>query len=112
MEKASEKPVKMLPYSPFRGKSFLKMLNLKILVFIAIFPIFLPSVIAQAPASSVSSSRSGNATAFFPLSQLKEGMRGTARTVFHGSEPEDFPHMGYFGTSLPKFRQCILHVVR
>ena len=66
------------------------MLNLKILVFIAIFPIFLPSVIAQAPASSVSSSRSGNATAFFPLSQLKEGMRGTARTVFHGSEPEDF----------------------
>ncbi len=27
---------------------------------------------------------------FFPLSQLKEGMRGTARTVFRGSEPEEF----------------------
>ena len=27
---------------------------------------------------------------FFPLSELKEGMRGTARTVFRGSEPEDF----------------------
>lgn len=27
---------------------------------------------------------------FFPLSDLKEGMRGTARTVFRGSEAEDF----------------------
>ena len=27
---------------------------------------------------------------FFPLSELKEGMRGTARTVFRGSEPEEF----------------------
>lgn len=40
----------------------------------------------------------GNATAtisssgsqFLPLSQIKEGMRGTARTVFQGSEPEEF----------------------
>ena len=29
-------------------------------------------------------------TQFFPLSELKEGMRGTARTVFRGSEPEEF----------------------
>lgn len=27
---------------------------------------------------------------FFPLSELKEGMRGTARTVFRGSQPEEF----------------------
>lgn len=27
---------------------------------------------------------------FFPLSELKEGMRGTAWTVFRGSEPEEF----------------------
>ena len=27
---------------------------------------------------------------FFPLSELKEGMRGTARTVFRGSESEEF----------------------
>ena len=27
---------------------------------------------------------------FFPLSELKEGMRGTARTVFRGSEAEEF----------------------
>ena len=29
-------------------------------------------------------------SAFFPLSELKEGLRGTARTVFRGSEPEEF----------------------
>ncbi len=27
---------------------------------------------------------------FFPVSELKEGMKGTARTVFRGSEPEEF----------------------
>ena len=27
---------------------------------------------------------------FFPLSELREGMKGTARTVFRGSEPEEF----------------------
>ena len=31
-----------------------------------------------------------SAVQFFPLSELKEGMRGTARTVFRGSEPEEF----------------------
>ncbi len=30
------------------------------------------------------------AVQFFPLSELKEGMRGTARTVFRGSAPEEF----------------------
>lgn len=29
-------------------------------------------------------------TAFFPVSELREGMKGTARTVFQGSEPEEF----------------------
>ncbi|MEZ5425042.1 MAG: SpoIVB peptidase S55 domain-containing protein [Pyrinomonadaceae bacterium] len=29
-------------------------------------------------------------TQFFPLSELKEGMRGTARTVFRGDKPEEF----------------------
>jgi len=39
---------------------------------------------------------SGTATAgsgkvaFMPLSELKEGMHGVAKTVFRGSEPEDF----------------------
>ncbi len=35
-------------------------------------------------------SETSSRTQFFPLSSLKEGMRGTARTVFRGSEPEDF----------------------
>jgi hypothetical protein len=29
-------------------------------------------------------------SAFFPLSEVKEGIRGVARTVFRGSEPEEF----------------------
>jgi hypothetical protein len=39
----------------------------------------------------VNASTQGNAAVpFFPLSQLKEGMKGVARTVFRGSEPEEF----------------------
>lgn len=40
-------------------------------------------------ASTVKTTSASNAN-FFPLSELKEGMRGTARTVFRGSEPEEF----------------------
>ena len=29
-------------------------------------------------------------TEFFPVSEIREGLKGTARTVFHGSEPEEF----------------------
>ena len=52
------------------------------------------SAFAQIAASSASAggpeiSRDGK-TRFFPLSAVKEGMHGTARTVFHGSEPEEF----------------------
>jgi len=32
----------------------------------------------------------GSNAQFFPLSELREGMKGTARTVFRGSEPEEF----------------------
>lgn len=40
----------------------------------------------DAPRNSVSAAK----TQFFPLSQLKEGMKGSAWTVFRGSEPEEF----------------------
>ncbi|MCA1625219.1 MAG: hypothetical protein LC768_12575 [Acidobacteria bacterium] len=33
---------------------------------------------------------SASSAQFFPLSELKEGMKGTAWTVFRGSEPEEF----------------------
>src|SRR6266478_4924915 len=29
-------------------------------------------------------------TQIFPVAELKEGMRGSAKTVFHGTEPEEF----------------------
>ena len=37
-----------------------------------------------------SKAAAGEQVQFMPLSEVKEGMRGTARTVFRGSEPEDF----------------------
>ncbi len=39
---------------------------------------------------TVSSRTPSNNTRFLPLSELKEGMRGTARTVFRGAESEEF----------------------
>jgi hypothetical protein len=49
-------------------------------------------IYAQSAGPSIAkTSGSANATIpFFPLSELKEGMKGTARTVFRGSEPEEF----------------------
>jgi len=50
------------------------------------------SVFAQTQAKNTTRINSGtnSKTQFFPLSELKEGMKGTARTVFRGSEPEEF----------------------
>ncbi len=72
------------------GKSFFKMLNKRFPAFIVLFIAFSFNVFAQAP--SVRGTSGGEITSanFFPLSQLKEGMHGKARTVFRGSEPEEF----------------------
>jgi len=44
-----------------------------------------------AQVSTSNSMSAGTRTAkLFPLSELKDGMRGVARTVFRGSEPEEF----------------------
>ena len=53
---------------------------------------FCPASFAQTQAvnSPKTESVTRSSAQFFPLSELKEGMRGTARTVFRGSEPEDF----------------------
>ena len=45
--------------------------------------------LAQVTDASGAKPRS-TAVKVFPLSELKEGMKGTARTVFRGSEPEEF----------------------
>jgi hypothetical protein len=50
------------------------------------------TVFGQTQAVNVSKNATAVKTsaAFFPLSELREGMRGTAMTVFRGSEPEEF----------------------
>ncbi len=72
------------------GKSFFKMLNVRFPTFIVIFIAISLNVFAQAPAVRGTSGGENTSGNFFPLSQLKEGMHGKARTVFRGSEPEEF----------------------
>ncbi|MEO8573930.1 MAG: hypothetical protein ABI481_08165 [Pyrinomonadaceae bacterium] len=66
------------------------MLNLRIPAFLLVFIAFSLNVFAQTPAAYTGSSSQTGSTAFFPLSQVREGMNGKARTVFRGSEPEEF----------------------
>lgn len=60
--------------------------------FILLSLIFAPVISAQdsAPKAASSASAGETGTDFFPVSELKEGMKGTARTVFTGSESEEF----------------------
>lgn len=44
----------------------------------------------QAVKINPSTAKPTNKTQFFPLNELKEGMKGTAWTVFRGTEPEEF----------------------
>ena len=64
--------------------------NLKILALISIFWAFSSGALAQQPVTKAGLKTDNPTSAFFPLSELKEGMRGTARTVFRGSEAEEF----------------------
>ena len=45
---------------------------------------------AQQRAATITTSAPATATALFPLEDLRSGMKGVARTVFTGSEPEEF----------------------
>jgi hypothetical protein len=70
---------------------FFKMLNPRILFLIAINWTFSLILAAQVPTPGTASPAAGTgASGFLPLSLVKEGMRGTARTVFRGSEAEEF----------------------
>lgn len=64
--------------------------NLKFLALVSIFWAFSSIGAAQQPAVKVGLKADTPRSVFFPLSELKEGMRGTARTVFRGSEAEEF----------------------
>ena len=69
---------------------FLTMINARNLgIILLILTIFGVSP-AQQVAVNGPGGKTGNSAQFMPLSAVKEGMRGTARTVFRGAEPEDF----------------------
>src|SRR5688572_9502092 len=68
------------------------MINKKIIIASLVVLTFCLNIFGQTQAKLSEKIASGKSsrTQFFPLSDLKEGMRGTARTVFRGSEPEEF----------------------
>jgi hypothetical protein len=69
-----------------KGKKFLTMFNIVLPLFFAIFAIF-PAV-ALSQFQQISSSP--RMPAVMPLTDIKEGMRGTATTVFVGNKPQEF----------------------
>jgi hypothetical protein len=75
-----------------RKEVILTMINKKIFIASFVFLTLCASVFGQTQArlNQTTVSEVSSRTQFFPLSELKPGMRGTARTVFRGSEPEDF----------------------
>lgn len=84
-------PIKMLPYSAAGKEEFLKIMNPRCLtVFSLLLLVFVPVHGQLSPVANPSSATSAISRQFMPLSAVKAGMRGTARTVFSGTEPEDF----------------------
>lgn len=82
---------KMLPYSPELRKNIVQIDRLRISLVLPVILAFYAALTAQPQAvSAASTNRSVTPAGFLVLSQVKEGMRGVARTVFRGSEPEEF----------------------
>ena len=71
---------------------FLTMINAKIPAFLIFTLVSFAAINGQKVAANSEVSTAGPARSqqFLPLVEVKEGMRGTARTVFRGSEPEEF----------------------
>jgi hypothetical protein len=67
------------------------MINKKIIAVLFTVFAFFTNTFAQTQAKldSKKTTENSSKTQFFPLKSLKAGMRGTARTVFKGSEPEE-----------------------
>lgn len=68
------------------------MTNKKIIAVLFVISALFTSLFAQTKVKldKQKTSETVNKMQFFPLDDLRAGMRGTARTVFKGSEPEDF----------------------
>ncbi len=74
-----------------KGRSFI-MMNIRHLAIVFAFLCLSSAAFAQTSSAGPisSSSNSTETNKFLPLSEVREGMRGTARTVFRGTEPEEF----------------------
>ncbi len=66
------------------------MINAKFAPILTLILLFSTVVLGQNMSAGVGSGTTSSSPKFLPLSAVKEGMRGTARTVFRGSEPEEF----------------------
>jgi hypothetical protein len=78
---------------PSERKSFIKMKTIKITAYLFVISAFCLNVFGQPQAKNDSknvSAKTPIAPQYFPLAELKAGMKGTARTVFRGSEPEEY----------------------
>jgi hypothetical protein len=65
--------------------------NIRFFSCLLVFAALSSPIWAQLPAGDGRTARTTpNTGQFLPLAQVKEGMRGTARTVFRGHEPEEF----------------------
>src|SRR6478672_13761925 len=67
------------------------MINARFLTLILLVAAGFSAAFGQLRAANSTSTPGGSSkTAFMPVSELKEGMHGKARTVFRGSQPEEF----------------------
>jgi hypothetical protein len=72
-------------------KMFLTMINARSLsIYLVVLSFFSLTFGQNAAPSSASGGGSSSSARFMPLASVKEGMRGTAKTVFRGTEPEEF----------------------
>ncbi len=66
------------------------MINLKTFAFFLLFSIFSVATVAQTSVSTGGSGATASRAGFMALSEVREGMKGTALTVFRGNIPEEF----------------------
>jgi hypothetical protein len=68
----------------------MKSLKIQIATALGLVLLVSSSAMVQGQAKLQTVSSTSNGTALFPLEELKPGMKGVARTVFSGSEPQEF----------------------
>src|ERR1043166_7795893 len=64
--------------------------KIQILAVVGLFLLFNSSSIAVGQVKIQASSTKSNGSTLFALEDLKPGMKGVARTVFSGTEPQEF----------------------